>query len=371
MGSKENAKEHQVITNNYISSMPNQSVNPAETEVDFVYLAKTIWKRKLLVVILTGIAALAGMTLSLLSPNQYTISTTFVQEITDTKITLNEAKLSAISALAAIAGVDLNSLTKAKMSPLSYSNIFSSLPFRRELLKTKITPGKADSTLTLYDYLSPKGHGYPRASRQSVNLPKGDAKTKEIQTDANSLPQMTREEMAVNKMLDKRLSIQLMDDEFITIRCTMPDATAAAQVTLNTERLMQHYLTEIQTEKARANLKFIQERFDEAKMNFMKAREELDGATIKTDASRLSASYKVAESVYSDLSRKLEQSKIVLQEQTPVFKIINPVTLPTGVSSPDWIKITSIFSFLGFVLAMILILGKGFFEETKEKWKSN
>lgn len=342
-----------------------------ETEVDFVNLAKTIWKRKLLVVILTGIAALAGMLLSLLSPNQYTASTTFVQEITDPKITLNEAKLSAISDLAAVAGVDLNSLTKAKMSPLSYSNILSSLPFRRELLNTKINFGKADSTPTLYDYLTQKEPGHPLVNSQIGNSPKGDAKTKEIQTDSNSLLQMTREEMAVNEMLDKRLSIQLMDDEFITIRCTMPDASVAAKVTLEAEKLMQHYLTEIQTEKARNNLKFIQDRFDEAKINYLKVRDELDDTTVKTDASRHSTSCRIAESVYSDLSRKLEQSKIALQEQTPVFKIINPVTLPTGKSSPDFIKITAICSFFGFVLAMILILGKGFFEETKEKWKTN
>ena len=39
-----------------------------ETEVDFVYLAKTIWKRKLLVVKLTGIAAVAGFIISIMIP---------------------------------------------------------------------------------------------------------------------------------------------------------------------------------------------------------------------------------------------------------------------------------------------------------------
>lgn len=324
---------------------------PTETEVDFVNLAKTVWKRRMLVAKLTGIAAVTGLLISIMIPVQYTASTTLVQEIADPKITLNEAKLSAISALAAVAGVDLSGLTKAKMSPKTYAMIISSIPFRQDLLKTRLNFGQADTAITLYDYYTKKG-------RSSQNKPAG----------TRSLPQQTREEIRINKILDKQIALQLQDDEYITFSCTLPDAYAAAQLTRSAGELLQKYLTGIQTEKARANLQFIQERHDEAKSNFLKIQEELTALHAGKESLSLSAAYRLAENSYLDLAKKLEQAKIALNEQTPVFKVIDPVTVPTGRSYPDRTKITAIFSFFGFVLALVLILGRGFFEETKERW---
>ena len=354
--------------------MSKQLKSPAEPEVDFVNLAKTIWARRMLVVKLTGIAAITGFILSILEPVRYTASTTLVQEITDPKITLNEARLSAISALASVAGVDLNGLTKAKMSPQTYSDILTSVPFRKELMNTKLNFGRTDTAITLYDYYTKRAKDHPLISftiglpSRIINALKREPGSENSQTNPHDIPQLTREEMNLNEILDKQITLQILDDEYILIRCTLPEAYAAAQLTRRTGELLQHYLTEIQTEKARVNLQFIQERNDEAKNNFLKIQEELVALPAGKEDLRLSAAYRLAENIYSELTRKLELSKIALREQTPVFKIIDPVTVPTGKSSPNRTKIAAIFSFFGFVLAMILILGKGFFEATKEKW---
>jgi capsular polysaccharide biosynthesis protein len=391
-----------------MSRPPNLQLNP---EIDFVHLAKTIWQRRMLIVKTTGIAAALGFLLTFLSPVRYTASTTMVQEISDPKITLNEAKLAAISALAAVAGVDLNGLTKAKMSAQTFAKILSSAPFRRELMNTKLNFGRTDTATTLFDYYLKTGQDHSLTSfvtdipSRLLDDSKGAAETRNSTSNARDIPQLTPEEIAVNQILDKQITIQVLDDEYITIRCTLSEALAAAQLTKRAGELLQHYLTDIQTEKPSSNLQFIQERHDLAKSNFLKIQNDLiafqtgnkqaetsesksaravnipavvkstipDKTPIaaKSDEHSLSAEYRLAEKIYSDLATKLEQSKIALNEQTPVFRIVDPVTVPTEKSAPNRSKSTLIFGFFGFVLAMILILGKDFFEDTREKWRKN
>lgn len=353
---------------------------PPDPEVDFVHLAKTIWRRKLLVVQLTGIAALAGFLISIMTPNRYTASTTLVQEIADPKLRLNGEKLSAISALAAVAGVDLNGVTNARMTAKTFSTILSSVPFREELMKTRLNLRTSDTTLTFYDYYTKTKPGQslisqiatlPNQILSSIKGGNDSPNTSDSPTSPNvNIPQLSPNEIAVNNILDHQLSLQLHDDEFITISATLPEPHAAAQLAKSAGELLQQYVSAIQTEKARINLQFIRERHDEAKANFLKIQEELSSSSGK-ESLRLSAAYRLAEEVYTELTLKLEQSIIALNEQTPVFKIVNPVTVPVTHSYPNRGKIILIFAFFGLAMAMGWILGSGFIEETKTKWRKN
>lgn len=351
-----------------------------ETEVDFVYLAKTIWNRKLLVIKLTGIAAVAGFIISIMIPNQYTASITFVQEIAYPEVRLNDEKLLAISALAEVAGVDLKELKNARITPQAYSYIFSSVPFRQELLQTRLNFGHRDSALTLRAYYTKSGlvRSITELPGRTMKVLKGGGSSQKSQTIDPKLPLLTMEEIELNNMLGKQVTLKILDDEFITIRCTLPEAYASAQLARSTAELLQKYVTEYQTAKACTNLQYIQERHDEAKRNLSKIQEELTASQVgkkqtipdlKYSPEKLSADCRIAENACLELAWKLEQSKIALNEQTPVFKTINPVTVPYGKTYPNRLKTTAFFSFFGFVLAMVLILGRGFIEETKEKWK--
>ncbi len=352
-----------------------------ETEVDFVYLAKTIWKRKLLVVKLTGIAAVAGFIISIMIPNQYTASITFVQEIAYPEVRLNDEKLLAISALAEVAGVDIKELKKARITPQAYSYIFSSIPFRQELLQTRLNFGQRDSAITLRDYYTKPGlaHSITDISGRTMKILNGGGRSQNGQTIDPKLPLLTLEEIELNNILGKQVTLQILDDEYITICCTLPEAYASAQLTRSAAELLQKYVTGFQTAKACTNLQYIQERHDEAKRSLLKIQEELTAFQVskkqtklpdlKSSPEKLSADGRIAENARLELAWKLEQSKIALNEQTPVFRTINPVTVPNGKIYPNRTKTTAFFSFFGFVLAMVLILGRGFIEETKEKWK--
>jgi uncharacterized protein involved in exopolysaccharide biosynthesis len=159
----------------------------------------------------------------------------------------------------------------------------------------------------------------------------------------------------------------------------MQEAGAAAQLGQRAQELLQQYITEFKIKKAKANLDFIQLRFDETTKKFEAAQEKLASfrdrnksvtlATARTEEERLTSQYNLIYSIYSELAKQLEQAKIQVKQDTPVFTIIEPVSVPTKKSKPNRQMILFIWLFLGGIAGTGIVFGKGFIEPLKNKWK--
>ena len=79
----------------------NQS--PAEDEIDLIALAKTIWDNRKFIIRTVVVFALLGVAIALLTPKEYTASSTMVPQLSD-----GSSKLGGLSSLAAMAGFNLN-----------------------------------------------------------------------------------------------------------------------------------------------------------------------------------------------------------------------------------------------------------------------
>ena len=158
----------------------------------------------------------------------------------------------------------------------------------------------------------------------------------------------------------------------------MPEAYAAAQLVQNAQMLLQRYITEFKIEKAKLDQEFIQQRYDEAKKNYQTAQRQLASfrdrnknmslATAKTEEEGLYGEYTLVTGVYSELAKKLEQVKIQVKEETPVFTIIKPVSVPTEKSSPNRPLILVVSAFIGLIAGTVLVLGKDFMTQIKANW---
>ena len=145
----------------------------------------------------------------------------------------------------------------------------------------------------------------------------------------------------------------------------MPEPFAAAQLTSRVQSLLQRYITEFKIEKAKAKLNFIEERYNEAKKQFETKQKELASfrdanrnfasEVAKTTEERLSNEYTVALGVYSELAKQKEQANIQVKEDTPMFTIVEPVTVPIERSKPRRAFLIAGFTFLGFFLAIGLV----------------
>nr|WP_320022411.1 Wzz/FepE/Etk N-terminal domain-containing protein [uncultured Draconibacterium sp.] len=361
----------------------------AEDEIDLIALAKTLWDNRKFIIITVAIFMALGVAVALLTPKEYSASTTVVPQISD-----NKAKLGGLSSLAAMAGFKLNDMTggNTQLSPMVYPQILNSVPFQLELMNTPFHfPGQQDS-LSIYTYYTEvKKPGFLEGLKKyTIGLPgviikaiKGEQVTKAPMINDFS-PRgyitLTEEQNKIREMLSKKVNLEVNDkDGFLTLSASTLDADLAAQVTQKALQLLQRYITTYKIEKASAQLRFIEERYNDNKKEFEKAQAALaefrdknknvTSALARTQEERLQSDYQLAFDVYSGLAQQLEQARIQEKEDTPVFSVLKPVTVPLEDNASGATTLI-IFTFLGAVVAVGWILGKEFLGTVKERWNN-
>ena len=75
----------------------------------------------------------------------------------------------------------------------------------------------------------------------------------------------------------------------------------------------------------------------------------------QTEEQRLESEYQVAFGLYNTLMQQREQAKLKVQEQTPVFKILEPVQVPHN-DEKSGFTILFVFTFLSGLLSLFHIL---------------
>ena len=150
----------------------------------------------------------------------------------------------------------------------------------------------------------------------------------------------------------------------------MPEALPSAQMTKKVQELLQKSITNFKIQKSKEEFKFIEERYNEVKKDFGEKqallasfRDRNQGLITARSQSRkesLQSEYNLAYSIYSELAKQLETQKIKLKENTPVFTVIEPVSVPVTRSKPKKVVILAIWIILGVFLGVVLILGKKF-----------
>lgn len=350
-----------------------------EGEVDFINLAQKFWQGRKIVIKIISVFIVIGVFVAFLSPKEYRASSTMVPQITDQK-----SKLGALSGLAAMAGVSLNTVGSSELTPSTYSQIISSVPFQLELMNTLLNFKNLERPVTLFDYYTKIKYPNPLV-KYTIGLPKVIMKaikgeSKLFHPESPDAPyQLTDKQIDVQKIMDETIGVSVNDkDGYITLFSSLPEAYASAQLAKSVQLLLQRYITEFKIKKAQANHDFIQQRYDEIKKKYQQAQQELalfrdrnknvSTAIARTEQEQLTGEYSLIYGVYSELAKKLEQAKIEVKEETPVFTVIKPVSVPTEKSKPNRPYILAIFTFIGFVIGTVVVLSRDYYDLIRKKW---
>ena len=114
------------------------------------------------------------------------------------------------------------------------------------------------------------------------------------------------------------------------------------------------------------------QKFEEAQQrlaSFRDRNKNVSLATAKAEEERLTSQYNLVYGVYSELSKQLEQSKIQVKQETPVFTIIEPISVPTKKSKPNRPLILFLGILLGGIFGVASVSVKGFSDSVKKAWK--
>ena len=365
----------------------NNQASLQEDEIDLIALAKTLWDNRKFIIITIAIFMALGVAVALLTPKEYTASTTVVPQISD-----NKAKLGGLSSLAAMAGFNLNDMTggNTQLSPMVYPQILNSVPFQLELMNTPFHFPNQQDSLSIYTYYTEvKEIGFLEGLKKyTIGLPgviikaiKGEQVTNDPMTNGHSSSgyiTLTKEQDEVREMLSEKVNLDVNDkDGFLTLSASTLDSELAAQITQKALQMLQRYITAYKIEKASAQLKFIEERYNDNKKEFEKAQDALaefrdknknvTSALARTQEERLQSDYQLAFDVYSGLAQQLEQARIQVKEDTPVFSVLKPVTVPLE-DNTSGVTTLAIFIFLGLLLSVGWVFAKEFLGTIKEKW---
>jgi LPS O-antigen subunit length determinant protein (WzzB/FepE family) len=361
---------------------------PIDDEIDLLALAKTLWLGRRVVIKSILICGVIGLIVALSSPKEFVATTIMVPSSSDAS-----SKLGGLGGLAAMAGINLNTNSGSDLAPTVYPQIVASLPYQLELMKTSLNFSDLKEPVSFYTYYSePQKENF--LLKYTIGLPKlimgipgailsalrGKEQENVGSTDQMQPIELTNKQRDVRLILSGLISLTVNQKEgTLTLTSTMPEARAAAQLGQHAQELLQQYITEFKIKKAKANLDFIQQRYDETALKFDAAQEKLASfrdrnknvslATAKTEEERLTSQYNLIYSVYTELAKQLEQAKIQVKQDTPVFTIIEPISVPTKRSKPNRPMTLMIWLFLGGVIGTSVVFGKSFIEPLRNKWK--
>ena len=92
--------------------------------------------------------------------------------------------------------------------------------------------------------------------------------------------------------------------------------------------------------------------------NFRDQNRFLALQTAKIEEQRLQADYILAQNLFNNLSQQYEQAKIRVEEETPVFKTLEPTTIPLKRSEPKRTLIVIGFGVIGLIIGVAISILK-------------
>lgn len=334
-----------------------------EQEIDLVELARKLWNERKLILKSCGWAALIGLVVGFSIPKEYTTTVTLAPESGTSK-----SMSGGLSALAGLAGISLGDMQSADaLSPTLYPDIVKSIPFSVEMFDVKVTDKKGELNTTVYDYL--KEHQKKAwwsyvmsAPFEALGWVMKTVKGEEPKDTTSVVDpfKLTRDQKGIIDALGKRIEVE--EDKktsLIKISVTMQDPLISATLTNTVMEKLQEYITTYRTNKARKDLEYTQMLYEESMEKYHKAQEtyamymdrnqNISLRTAQTHQERLKNEMELAFNVYNQTAQQLQVAKAKVQEDTPVYTVVEAATVPLRAAKPSKPLILIGFVFLAGV----------------------
>ena len=310
---------------------------------------------------------LIGVVVALLNKNEFVSEAKVLPEL---KSASTAGLGGNLSALAGLAGINLDNMSSTDaVRPDLYPNVLQSMPFAMHLLKQQVYVSSMKKSMTLEVYLDesakiPYIESWFESASDTAQLydPKGLSKTLEISKKQENLTKDVLKR--VSATFDKKTAI-------ITISAKMRDRVVAASVARLSLEYLLNYVSTYRTDKVRKQLKFLYERVQEARRRYQGAQVALQSYKdshrglvmnmAQIEGERLLSEFVLAQTVYTDLSKQFEQTKIKVEEETPVFKTLEMPRIPIKKTEPQRTVMVFGFAVLGVVIGLLVAYAKRWF----------
>jgi uncharacterized protein involved in exopolysaccharide biosynthesis len=335
-----------------------------EKEIDLLALANKIWANKKFILKALGIGLVIGLIVAFSIPKEYT---TMVVLVPDGQ----SSGSGTMGSLAAMAGINLgNTGSDALASPNLYPSVFESTPFIKGLFNMKVKDSKEGIDTTLYSYMNnyQKSAWWTYIFKIPGSLmglfPSDGADSEDIVKNSRVV---SKEEKGIIEALKGRIIVSSNKKTAATsIEVTMQSPEISAYLVDTLISYFQSYIIDYRTQKARNDLEYVEKLYMDSKNNYQMAQQQLaafiDGnlnvvsAKYRINQDRLQNEASLAYSVYNQTAQQLQMARVKVQDNTPVFTVIQPAVEPLLPVKPQKKIIVVVFLFLSFIGASIWVL---------------
>ena len=349
-----------------------------ELEIDWMDILRRIYAIRKTLYKAAGVGVVLGIIIALSIPKQYTVTVTLSPEMG------GDSKGGGLASLASsFLGGGASSSSNDALNVTLAPDIVASTPFILELFNTRVQTldGELDTTLVAYlDEQKQPWWGYIKAV---PSLAIGAIKslfTEEANTTVTLNPfQLTEKETA--KVTGIRQSILAEVDKktaMTTITVTLQDPKVTAIVADSIVAKLQQYIIDYRIKKAKEDCSYLEQLYKERQQEYYNAQSKyahyfdsnrnIALQSVRAEQERLQNDMNLAYQVYSQVAQQLQVARAKIQEEKPVFAIIEPAIVPLLPSSTSRKAIIIGFIFLSIaIVGGWQLLGKEYWDKLKNQ----
>lgn len=308
-----------------------------EITINWMNILRRIYAIRKILYKAAGVGVILGIIIALSIPKQYTVTVTLSPE-------MNGDKTSGLASLASsfLGGGTSNSSNDALNVTLA-PNIVSSTPFVLDLFDTRVQTldGEQDTALVAYlDEQKQPWWGYIKAA---PSLAIGAIKslfTEEDDTISKLNPfQLTEKEATKVEGLRKAITADVdKKTAMTTITVTLQDPKVTAIVADSVVAKLQQYIIDYRIKKAKEDCAYLEELYHERQQEYYDAQSKyahyfdtnrnIAFQSVRAEQERLQNDMNLAYQVYSQVAQQLQVARAKIQEEKPVFAVVEPATVP-------------------------------------------
>lgn len=364
------------------TSLEQDKTSNEEMEIDLMdILRKIIGIRKTLYKA-AGIGLIIGIIVAFSIPKQYTVKVTLSPEMGNSK---GNNGIAGLAASFLGSGATIGDGTDALNASLS-SDIVSSTPFLLELMNMDVPNTNRGEKMTLASYLDSQSSpwwsyilGAPGLVINGVKSLFTDEVDNADETSHGTI-ELTKEESKKIENLKKNIVAEVDKKTAITnVSVTLQEPKVAAVVADSVVHKLQEYIIGYRTSKAKEDCIYLEKLFKERQDEYYDAQKKyadyvdthdnLILQSVRAEQERLQNDMSLAYQVYSQVANQLQVARAKVQEEKPVFAVVEPAVVPLIPSGIGKKLYLIIFLFLSVAAtAGWLLFGKDFSVKIKKEF---
>ena len=355
--------------------------NDEELEIDLMDLLRKVIGIRKKIYKAAGIGLIIGVIVAISIPKQYTVEVTLSPEMGNNK----GGGLSGLAASFLGSGVSMGDGTDALNASLS-ADIVSSTPFLLELSNMKV-PVSGSEEISLSSYLDEESSpwwsyviGFPGmviGGVKSLFIEDEDESIFSDKASQGTIELSKKESQKIESLKKKIVASVDKKTSMTSVTATFQDSKVAAVVADSVVKKLQEYIIDYRTSKAKEDCAYLEKLCKERQQeyyiaqrkyaHYVDSHDDLILQSVRTEQERLQSDMSLAYQVYSQVANQLQVARAKVQEEKPVFAVLEPAIVPLSPSGTSKKVYALAFIFLCVVGAISWeLLVKDFWTKLKK-----